>query len=489
MERANKLLCPNCGAALKSACGIRIGRTIQCLKCGAGFMAGSADSEHTTSVSPFRLALVLGAALLYVSAGGALAFYCFTLHSANLDTAQGELLKQSAEEIADESVDPAPPMQQPSVPVSAEQQHKIDNAIANGVWYLKDHAFSAGAGGQGVPGLDLKRDAVGLAMLPALTLLECGVPPGDPVVQMTATFVRQRIVRSDLGCSVYQRSLAILFLDRLGDKKDEEIIRYLALCLIAGQHPTEGAWQYDCPTLDRNRTAQLLKLLKDRRQSLESWRKVALRDNQFDIGGWDNSNTQFAVLALWVAQRHGVPIARTSQLVETHFRRTQLSDIPDPLGKNLTLDGSWFYDYHRNSSGWPSMTCSGLLALAVAHGVADPAMVQKVKPKEDTAIQRGLAMLAREIERPDDSRPHDYYFLWSLERVGVLYNLPKIGGKDWYAWGRKELLAKQQDDGSWRGGTSWGGNNIVDTCFALLFLKQANLAQDLTSKLSLLEKK
>jgi hypothetical protein len=105
---------------------------------------------------------------------------------------------------------------------------------------------------------------------------------------------------------------------------------------------------------------------------------------------------------------------------------------------------------------------------------------------DDPAIQRALAMLGREIDRPNETRPHDLYFLWSLARVGVLYNLPKIGGKDWYAWGRKDLLAKQQKDGGWTGGNYWGSNNILDTCFALLFLKQANLAKDLTDKLQLL---
>ena len=50
----------------------------------------------------------------------------------------------------------------------------------------------------------------------------------------------------------------------------------------------------------------------------------------------------------------------------------------------------------------------------------------------------------------------DLYFLWSLERVGVLYNLPKIEDKDWYAWGSKTLLARQQPDGNWKDGAYWG---------------------------------
>ena len=45
-------------------------------------------------------------------------------------------------------------------------------------------------------------------------------------------------------------------------------------------------------------------------------------------------------------------------------------------------------------------------------------------------------------------------------------------------------------DGSWNKSTFYGGNPpVVDTCFALLFLKQANLARDLTNKLQLLAEK
>jgi hypothetical protein len=80
----------------------------------------------------------------------------------------------------------------------------------------------------------------------------------------------------------------------------------------------------------------------------------------------------------------------------------------------------------------------------------------------------------------------DLYFLWSLERVGVLFNLAKIGGKDWYAWGRRSILPAQDADGSWKAGAYYGNNPLLNTCLALLFLKQANLAKDLSDKLRLL---
>jgi hypothetical protein len=73
-----------------------------------------------------------------------------------------------------------------------------------------------------------------------------------------------------------------------------------------------------------------------------------------------------------------------------------------------------------------------------------------------------------------------YYFLWSLERAAVAYGLDSIGGKDWYTWGADFLVADQEKDGSWQG---VHGEYGADTCFALLFLRRADLAKDLSSKM------
>jgi hypothetical protein len=489
MDYITKIKCPNCGTALKSARGVRIGRKIVCAKCAIGFTVRAEDAdqaEEAAGMNVGRLSIALLAALLYLVGGAGLAYYCFANNAPREQVSQASNPKSSVEDDAESPVPKAAaaPKNDAGALTSAEQR-AIDIAIANGVWFLKDHTLPSGSWGDAIPGANVAGVSVGFASLPALTLLECGVPADDPVVQKAAALVRQQTVSGELPFSTYQRALAILFLDRLGDKKDQELIQYLSLCLIAGQHATQGAWHYDCPLLDRKLVPQLLKQLKDKKGSLDDWRKTALPGGAFDPGGWDNSNTQFAVLALWVAQRHGVSIDRTSALVEKHFRTTQLAKGPDP-GLNKSLDGSWYYDQGGNSSAWPTMTCSGLLALAVGHGVTDLGHGKQAKPLDDPAIKRAFAMLAREIDRKDETRAPDFYFLWSLERVGVLFGLPKIGGKDWYAWGRKTLLATQNKDGSWTGGKYWGSNNILDTCFALLFLKQANLAKDLTNKLQLL---
>src|SRR5262249_24465084 len=228
-------------------------------------------------------------------------------------------------------------------------------------WFLKGRLLASGTWGEAVPGG--VRVPVGFASLPALTLLECGVAEDDPDILKAAEYVRKHAPQVGNSHDTYQRALAVLFLDRLGDKQDEELIQYLALCFIAGQHPTAGAWSYSCPALDRKAVPRLLALLKDPKTSLDEWRKAALDGRLFPVGTWDNSNTQFAILGLWVAGRHGVPIDRTMSLVDRHFRQTQRSAKP-----GMGVDGSWPYNPNGgNGSQWASMTCSGLLGLAVAH--------------------------------------------------------------------------------------------------------------------------
>ena len=65
----------------------------------------------------------------------------------------------------------------------------------------------------------------------------------------------------------------------------------------------------------------------------------------------DNSDTQFAILALWAAQRHDVPVDRTMRLIANRFQTSQNSD------------GSWGYRY-TNGGGqgeappWTAAACS-----------------------------------------------------------------------------------------------------------------------------------
>jgi hypothetical protein len=194
----------------------------------------------------------------------------------------------------------------------------------------------------------------------------------------------------------------------------------------------------------------------------------------------DNSNTQFAMLGVWTARRAGVPMERTLALITRRFRESQAPN------------GGWSYPHMVPGRGsTPSMTGAGLLGLAVGLGLANPdsSPGQARTPPRNTAVERGLEALSESIGQPLEARRRNrwaginLYFLWTLERVGVLYNLRKIGDKDWYAWGAQMLLDTQHDDGGWHTGGYPGSMLTTDTCFALLFLKRANLVQDLTKQL------
>ena len=134
------------------------------------------------------------------------------------------------------------------------------------------------------------------------------------------------------------------------------------------------------------------------------------------------------------------------------------------------------------------MTGAGSLALAVGRGAA-PCEAQREKdPKKTPPSRKPFASFTDHIG-PGVRRGNrqggkiifadswgDLYYLWTLERVAMIYDLKTIGGKNWYDWASKVIVEAQQDDGSWR--DAFPG--AADTCFALLVLKRANVVQDLT---------
>ena len=126
----------------------------------------------------------------------------------------------------------AVPARAEPLPLPAADQARVNQAIDSGVTFLKKSQGPKGtwADARG-------KHILGYAALPGLTLLECGVPANDPVIRRTAAFVRRQAPGND---ATYEIALAILFLDRLGDPKDDPLIRALAVRLLAGQDETGG---------------------------------------------------------------------------------------------------------------------------------------------------------------------------------------------------------------------------------------------------------
>lgn len=421
--------------------------------------------------------------LLCGGLGGLLGWYCLRLEEAY----RQEHGPPTTAPVAD---GPAPTGPESAlITLPPDKQAEVNEAVVRGVRFLKARQMDNGCW----PG----DGRVGFAALPGLTLLEAGVPLSDPNVRKAADYVRAAVP----GLSTtYDLSLAILFLDRLGDPKDREHIQVLAGRLLAAQTRT-GGWSYTCPILATDVHKQLLLTLEDadRKPDGRTARLApppafaqlgglpitgdlaAAKPENFKAFEGDNSNTQFGILGLWVARRHKVPVGRAAYLVGERFVHSQ------------TPEGHWTYNPGQVVTTPHAVTCAGLLGLAIARGDAIEKSLTKGASENTQAVAKALTWMGKEIGQPGAIKkgapppaPLDYYFLWSLERVAVLYGLKTIEGKDWYGWAREQLLASQKPPGNWEGGKNPGSNPVPDTCLALLTLLQANLARDLTSKLQLL---
>ena len=171
------------------------------------------------------------------------------------------------------------------------------------------------------------------------------------------------------------------------------------------------------------------------------------------------------------------------------------------------------------------MTCTGLVGLAVERGLTPPEEVagmplatkaatklaalagsnsllnhyiavrtleralardeEAKKRRDDPTIAKALQALSNFVGQPTGKTENipigDLYFMWALERVSMIYDLKTVGDKEWYRWGAEMLLANVKPEGYWdvKGNT----DELINSCFALLFLRQANIAEDLTAKL------
>jgi len=279
------------------------------------------------------------------------------------------------------------------------------------------------------------------------TLIKSGVQIPQSLMQVFL----DEILNKELE-NTYRVALMAMALSELDKVKYLERIVQCAEFLLTNQS-LNGNWRYGMPVQKFiNTDSPKLVTTPTSGTSTTAVKKIQIRipPRRTDID-YDNSCTQYALLGLRACADANIEIPQKVWAdAEKHLRQAQNSD------------GGWEYTISTDHS-YGSMTAGGL------GGLATCLFYQNKNIKEDMRIKKGIDWLAKNFsvsENPPLSTSWLYYYLYALERAGVLLNTESFGKNEWYLLGAQYLLREQKQDGSWN-------ENVIDTCFAILFLRRA----------------
>ncbi len=204
-------------------------------------------------------------------------------------------------------------------------------------------------------------------------------------------------------------------------------------------------------------------------------------------GDHDHSNMQYSALGLRACHDAGIRFEpQLLKKVEEAWRAAQHDGDgkPEPIrvdpprdpnrrpgaGASRTMvtytvePQGWSYQKAANASGdYGSMTAGAIGALCILD------YIQGKDWRRDQDVLEGLQWLNKNFSvtaNPKGNARWHYYYLYGLERAGMLFGTEHIGDHKWYRTGAEYLLQNQAGDGGWKG-------DPVDTCFAILFLRRA----------------
>jgi hypothetical protein len=209
--------------------------------------------------------------------------------------------------------------------------------------------------------------------------------------------------------------------------------------------------------------------------------KISISQTRFGGESGDNSNSQYAALGLRACHDANVVVPRATIALARKWWESALQMDKDKDNKVATgagisvPPGGWGYRLAHNKEPYASMTAGATGALVIYDYILEKDW------KKDPVVNAGLSWMAAHFSVDENtggpshggSGPKGwlYYYLYALERLGILYDTETIGGHNWYAEGAKDLLEAQKPDGSWD--ASHYKQPVWDTCFAILFLKKA----------------
>ncbi|MAT15863.1 MAG: hypothetical protein CMJ46_11415 [Planctomyces sp.] len=283
---------------------------------------------------------------------------------------------------------------------------------------------------------------LGSTSLAIMALLNCGFSPEEPRVKKGLDWIRNKPDSKH----TYAASLKLMALAAAKQpEKDLTRIQLLAAHIETGQN-ARGDWGYSIPS----------------------------SGGEGAFG--DNSNTQFAVLALRDAVHAGARVDQaTWDKILKHFTDGQFND------------GSWGYRsqgvHRQHNSGYASMTVAGMACYVIGKSMvaeedklkADGAPDCCGDQEKDDHLENAIGWMARHFSvesNPPQGGYFLFYYLYGLERAGRLSGIRFFGEHDWYREGASFLVSSQsKQNGSW----FFDDDNLppsLNTSFCLLFLSK-----------------
>ncbi len=377
---------------------------------------------------------------------------------------------------------------------------KVNNAIRAGIDWLKSKQMPDGSWkGEWAKFAPPYQYPMGETALSLLALLKSGVSRHDDCIKKGFEFLRPQPLKKTYEVSVLIMALQALYADNKPAPVDhDELTRAVRKKVPIGGRDMD--WMKECVRfLLENRTSSML-LLNMETTDAQNFKDVW----HYPMTCGDHSNTQFAILGLKAASKCGIRIPEDVWILTLkHFLRVQEADGPEVRRWKLIEDRKHGYVSYKpltqvpdHARGWcygttvlpktgsadkatattGSMTCVGVSNLTIALSELGRACPKSLRDKAETGVHDGMAWLDHNWKI--DCNPHHpeklwhYYYLYGLERVGVLTWSRHIGKHDWYREGAEFLVAHQQ-------GGKWDDPNcpgpINNTCFALLFLTRATV--------------
>ena len=349
----------------------------------------------------------------------------------------------------------------------------VNDAIDRGVLWLVDQQKDDGSW----PGYE-DRYPMGATSLALLTVLNCDYPRKSETVKSALNYLYERYQEQNpSGLKTYSVALLMMALEE-------------AWAPLRGQPVTKE---------DRYGTSRRLRRVNLPNREYKWMAELArwMVRNQTDTvwrypgGGIDHSNTQFALLGLSAALRCGVTVPRETFLnAATHLLEVQEKDGPE-VRRIVHVDQGEGYarryatNLYDRARGWGyvpdnpatgSMTTAGVASLAICRSelMAWPGYKGPFGDRMERGIKDGLAWLDVNFsveKNPGRNAGWHYYYLYGLERAGVLTDVTFLGDHDWYREGAEYLVRNQGREGAW----PRRGASLTDTCFALLFLRRATV--------------